>query len=181
MLLLNYRPDITGGAENVIAILFDMNKLWEEFVYRRLKREELNFVFQIKRQQSENFWKLESSKHNKTIRPDIVIKVNEETIVLDTKWKIIEDLLPDDDDLKQMYIYNLFWNCNGSILLYPSAKENCVHGDYNDYRKKGEIWTRCTVQTLNILDNENKLDKLLGQRLIEKLIKPASNKTGRNE
>jgi 5-methylcytosine-specific restriction enzyme subunit McrC len=55
MLLLNYCPDITGGTENVIAILFDMNKLWEEFVYRRLKKEESKFSVTIQRQQSENF------------------------------------------------------------------------------------------------------------------------------
>src|SRR5206468_400901 len=56
MLLLNYRPDITGGTENVIAILFDMNKLWEEWVYRRLKKEEQAFEIEVKGQQIKDFW-----------------------------------------------------------------------------------------------------------------------------
>ena len=73
MLLLNYRPDITGGSENIMAILFDMNELWEEFVYRRLKKEENELGIKVQRQQSENFWKPISHVRSKTIRPDVVI------------------------------------------------------------------------------------------------------------
>src|SRR5690606_38672325 len=36
MLLLNYRPDISAGHNHVLAILFKMNDLWEEYIYRQL-------------------------------------------------------------------------------------------------------------------------------------------------
>ena len=55
MLLLNFRPNIARGAENVIAILFDMNKLWEEFVYRRLVKVSSNGI-KVERQQQKDFW-----------------------------------------------------------------------------------------------------------------------------
>lgn len=38
MLILNYSPDIRSGQENMLTLLFDMNKLWEEYIYRMLVR-----------------------------------------------------------------------------------------------------------------------------------------------
>ncbi len=171
MLLLNFRPDITGGTEDVMAILFDMNKLWEEFVYRRLKKEEDETNFTVHRQQSEDFWKCDELSRPKTIRPDIVIRQNNptQTIIVDTKWKMVEDLIPGDDDLKQMYIYNLFWDCVRSILLYPSKVANHNHGDYVDYRDKHKQHTKCSVQTISVFNDEDKLDKCFGSKLIELL------------
>jgi 5-methylcytosine-specific restriction enzyme subunit McrC len=172
MLLLNYRPDITGGAENVIAILFDMNKLWEEFVYRKLKKEETTFAVTVHRQQSEAFWNSKLLYRPKTIRPDIVIKKGSQTTIVDTKWKLVDDLMPGDDDLKQMYIYNLFWECNRSILLYPSSMKDFNHGDYYDYRNKGKLYTKCSIQTVSILDEAKKnLNKNFGGNVLDEILK----------
>lgn len=177
MLLLNYRPDITGGAENVIAILFDMNKLWEEWVYRRLKKEEVLFGITVHRQQSENFWNSPVLSRPKTIRPDIVVKRNNpaQTIIIDTKWKLVDDLIPGDEDLKQMYIYNLFWNCEHSILLYPSTEKNSNTGDYMDYRNKEEHHTKCSLLTVNVLDEFCKLDKNFGTSVLKEVVRVKSN------
>lgn len=160
MLLLNYRPDIKGGSENVIAILFDMNKLWEEFVYRRLKKEETIFNITVHRQQSANFWKADGSYRSKTIRPDIVIKHADETIVLDTKWKILQDLTPSDEDLKQMFVYNLYWDCDRSVLSYPASSVNSNCGQYYDYALPTLFKTKCAVETVCVLGKENWIKKL---------------------
>ena len=167
MLLLNYRPDITGGSSNVIAILFDMNKLWEEFVYRRLKKEETNSDIIVQRQQSADFWKSRLGTTPKTIRPDIVVTHNNEIFVIDTKWKIVKDNKPDDNDLKQMFVYNLFWKSDKSILLYPSAANTSATGDYFDYLRIKEHSTQCCLETINILDDAGKLDRMLGKRIVE--------------
>lgn len=170
MLLLNYRPDITGGNENVIAILFDMNKLWEEFVYRRLKREEIKFGITVHRQQSAEFWKSSSDAWPKKIRPDIVMKKDKSTIIIDTKWKTLDDLIPADDDLKQMFVYNLFWECEKSILLYPSLKGLSGCGDYYDFRKIADHYTQCAIETVNVLDDKNHLDKAFGAKVLGNII-----------
>ena len=169
MLLLNYRPDITGGTENVIAILFDMNKLWEEFVYRRLKKEENHFDIRVQKQQSADFWKTDKLYRPKTIRPDIVITNGKEVIIIDTKWKIVNDLVPADDDLKQMFAYNLFWNCEKSILLYPASQSQSNGGDYYDFREQDSFFTKCAVETICVLDDHQKLDKELGKRILDKI------------
>lgn len=69
----------------------------------------------IKGQQSKPFWE------RKTIRPDIVIGKDDQTYVIDTKWKIIDINKPSDADLKQMYVYNHHWQSKKSMLLYPNG------------------------------------------------------------
>lgn len=171
MLLLNYRPDITGGSENVIAILFDMNKLWEEFVYRRLKKEESCSDIIVKRQQSANFWRPLHANRSKTVRPDIVIEKQGKSTVIDTKWKIMDDIIPDDNDLKQMFVYNLFWECDKSILLYPAVKELSGNGEYHDFRNEQDYYTTCSIETVNILDSNQLLDKSFGEKVLKAIFR----------
>ena len=108
MIILNYSPDIRTGQENMLALLFDMNKLWEEYIYRMLtktKRDDIAVSFQNK----QKFWE------SRTVRPDLVITHTtgelKQTYIIDTKWKILDaaNPKPSDDDLKQMYAYNLYW------------------------------------------------------------------------
>lgn len=163
MLLLNYRPDITGGTENVIAILFDMNKLWEEFVYRRLYKAAADGI-SVSRQNKKDFWYNETHGFYKTIRPDIVVNKNNRQVVVDTKWKIVEDNRPGDDDLKQMFVYNLLWDTDQSILLYPGSQENC-HGSYMHFNlslnkqvdEKNKFFNHCSMAFISLIDKDGKL------------------------
>lgn len=162
MLLLNHRPDITGGSENVMAILFDMNRLWEEWVYRRLKKEEQAFGITVQRQQSKHFWTLEDAQP-KSIRPDIVIKNGDETIVLDTKWKLVQGMTPSDDDLKQMFVYNLHWNCDKSVLLYPALQPNTSLGDYSKFPNAVKEKSGCLIFMASLFsEGSNKIDDSFG-------------------
>ena len=169
MLLLNYRPDVSGGAENVIAVLFDMNKLWEEFIYRRLKKEEASAGVLIKRQQSTNFWKPDGTVKSKSIRPDIVITQGDKNIVIDTKWKVLKGLIPSDDDLQQMFIYNLYWKCDKSILLYPSNFSDSGYGDYHDHNDNKQFSNKCRIEKFMIIENK-KLKENLGGEIIKKVL-----------
>ncbi|MBK8300443.1 MAG: restriction endonuclease [Chitinophagaceae bacterium] len=162
MLLLNYRPDITGGTENVIAIMFDMNELWEEFVYRRLVKS-AGVGVHISRQSRKPFWYNAKDDFHKNIRPDIVITKNGKTIILDTKWKIIDDNRPGDDDLRQMFAYNLLWNAEKSYLLYPGTHEIC-EGSYLHFelsklsgKKDHPFFNDCSLAFIDLLDKERKL------------------------
>ena len=164
MILLNYSPDIKGGDENMIALLFDMNKLWEEYVYRELvsyQDENLKVNFQ----NSDKFWE------NKRIKPDIVItkKVGEdikETFIVDTKWKVIDPRKPADDDLKQMFAYNLYWDSSKSMLLYPSSiPENTSFGTFHKGRK-GE--NKCKLGFIKVM-KERSLNPDLGHEILKLL------------
>ncbi|MDR2582865.1 MAG: McrC family protein [Fibromonadaceae bacterium] len=129
LLLLNYHPDIRGGSNSVLAIMFDMNKLWEEFVYKSLRKHLGNKGYEVKEQVSKLFW--ESRK----IKPDIVIKKDNEYWILDTKWKILDDNAKDinDNDLKQMFVYSLYFDAPKVALVYPtgrSYKNDSIKGGF---------------------------------------------------
>ena len=169
MLLLNYRPDISGGTDHVISLLFDMNKLWEEFIFRRLKREEYAFGISVNRQQKAYFWKQEFSKESKTVRPDILVNYGQKQIIVDTKWKILDGFTPLDDDLQQMFIYNLFWKCDKSFLLYPSNVTESRSGDYHDYNDNSKFLKQCGVMKFMIIEND-KLKSSIGSDIIRAIL-----------
>ena len=106
----------------MLTLLFDMNKLWDEYICRmliRTKRDDIQVNFQNK----------QKFREGRTIRPDLVItKIQDDetdAYIIDTKWKVLDvrNPKPSDDDLKQMYAYNLYWNANISMLLYPSSRQ----------------------------------------------------------
>jgi 5-methylcytosine-specific restriction enzyme subunit McrC len=169
MIILNYSPDIRSGQENMLTLLFDMNKLWEEYIYRMLlrsKRDDITISFQNK----QKFWE------GRTIRPDIVInKKNGETtesFIIDTKWKVLDvnNPKPSDDDLKQMYAYNLYWGAERSMLLYPNSNE--IDEKFGSYWK-GRLETEgneCKVGFVSVLDKDDFLNLEIGSQIIKKLI-----------
>ena len=117
LILLNYMPNLTyQRGNNVFALMFDMNRLWEEYVFIMLKRQLKDYT--VLAQDTKSFW--QSSKSSSTIRPDIVVMNGDECVaVLDTKWKCPDTTKPADADLKQMYVYHDYWNTNRTALVYP--------------------------------------------------------------
>lgn len=130
IILLNYHPDLSPGNQHVLALMFDMNMLWEKFVFKSLQRNAPD-GFEISGQVSKDFWKPETG-YTKTIRPDIVIKKEGKVwAVLDTKWKNIGNSNPSDDDLRQLYAYSRYHGNAPSYLVYPGEQSAVVNGNYN--------------------------------------------------
>ena len=126
IIILNYSPSLNYGSENLLTLLFDMNALWEEYIFRILQKHKKDEE-KVSRQDS--------------IRPDIIFKTEEGTFVIDTKWKIIETNNPSDEDLKQMFVYNLHWDAEKALLLYPKTGQTDssfeeFHYDNLDEKKK---------------------------------------------
>lgn len=86
LLLLNYHPDVKGGSKDVLAIMFDMNLLWEKFVYLSLARSK-EPDWEVEEQVERDFWKKDKNRYYQQLKPDIVIKFGAQRFVLDTKWK----------------------------------------------------------------------------------------------
>ncbi|MDU8886310.1 restriction endonuclease [Yeosuana sp. MJ-SS3] len=164
MILLNYSPDIKGGDENMLALLFDMNKLWEEYVYRVLAKNQDDRL-KVRFQNSDKFWE------NKRIKPDIVLtKTNDEgdkeTFVIDTKWKVIDPKKPGDDDLKQMFAYNMYWNSSKSMLLYPSSNPEVT--SYGSFHKGRDGENKCKLGFIKVM-KEKVLNPNLGNEILSLL------------
>ena len=136
MILLNYSPDLHHGNNHVWTLMFDMNKLWEEFVFVTLRRKLTGFT--VSAQKQENFWKrITPPNYVKHVKADIVVRKNDGTgtFVLDTKWKrpcYDGKIVPSDGDLHQMYVYSkIYQSVQKVALLYPGNREN-VSGNFCD-------------------------------------------------
>lgn len=180
MIILNYSPDIRSGQENMLTLLFDMNKLWEEYIYRMLLRSNWDQT-KVSFQNKQEFWE------TRTIRPDVVIIQKngdkEETYIIDTKWKVLDIIYPkpSDDDLKQMFAYNIYWNAKRSMLLYPNSKSvNESFGDYHKGREEKpherglnfdyDRTNQCKVGFVNVLDENNLLNLNIGDEILQKIL-----------
>ncbi len=166
LIILNYAPNISSGSEQMLALLFDMNSLWEEYVLIRLKQTCQNLDMEVYGQNSKPFW------NGITIRPDIILKKNNEVVlVIDTKWKNIDQSQPSTHDLRQMYVYNDYWKTTKSLLLYPS--NNSDLGIFKNFESiiDGEEYHRhqCALGRISIFNEENKLCEKLGETILSQI------------
>ncbi|MDA3884798.1 MAG: restriction endonuclease [Candidatus Delongbacteria bacterium] len=147
LLLLNYHPDLSNGSNNVLALMFDMNLLWEKFIYTSL-RKNLPDGNSITAQTSKYFWRPNKGSRSKMI-PDIVINkdIKNEAVVLDTKWKNYDDK-PNPDDLRQLYVYHEYYYAQKVALVYP-GNTNIIPGTYYDYNGKELSNKECSVITIS--------------------------------
>lgn len=128
MLLLNYHPDVRHGQQDVLALMFNMDRLWERFVYVSLRKSKLPLFAED--QVSKVFWKPESSRPQH-LRPDILIRHQGQRFILDTKWKCPPNHSPSADDLQQLYAYLKYFQAAKAALVYPSTRSAAaVHGCY---------------------------------------------------
>ncbi|MFC1513461.1 McrC family protein [candidate division KSB1 bacterium] len=163
LIILKYSPDLKGGNENVLAILFDMNRLFEEYIFRELKLQQNNYQIKVKKQIRKPFWE------TRGIRPDILIETKCGNFIIDTKWKLIKGNCPSDDDLKQMFTYNLHYDSTLSILLYPKTKYNdCDKKPFKDDRFNTYY---CKLAFTDLFDENAKLINDLGEKLYNQLLK----------
>ena len=172
LIILNYCPDFQAGNNSVLSIMFDMNSLFEKYVYKSLHKASLQYPYlQVKAQVTKRIWQSPSCR--KSVRPDIVLTDNrtDDVIVLDTKWKKPKTLSPSDDDLKQMYVYNMYYSSPRSFLLYPTTQEEKIHdGDYTSATFAPHINHSCSLWFLEVVTDTG-LQKDIGTKILEKVFK----------
>lgn len=154
LIILNFSPDISSGKEKMLSLLFDMNELWETYILKQLTKISAQYNFEVSGQESKPFW------GNNYLRPDIVLRRNEEVYIIDTKWKRPK-LSASVNDLRQIYTYCRFWDAEKGILLYP-GDSNFDFQDYktDDYSKSEEnepkdIKHQCKLGMVNVFEKNS--------------------------
>ncbi|MCU5529346.1 McrC family protein [Bacillus cereus] len=123
MFIRSYSFEIKCGENILDFMLFDMNKLFEKFIYKTLQKI---YGSRVQAQVTKNYLlkSLESGKQKIMMKPDIVLYNEDSAIILDTKWKVIRSFVS-EADVYQMNAYShSFHNIESSILLYPKSPSN---------------------------------------------------------
>lgn len=130
LLLLNYHPDLQAGRRDVLALLFNMNRLWEGFLLQSLRRYLPGYRASGKIAGGK-YWE---GKIKATLIPDIVIYQDEKPVaILDAKWKRPKNNRPSPADLQQLFTYVGHFAVDRVALLYPgetNAARTPVQGKF---------------------------------------------------
>ena len=172
LIILNYSPDISKGREKMISLLFDMNRLWEEFILIQIRKGLYGTRYSVKGQDSQTFI------GSNYLKPDVVIQHNEDpkkVYIIDTKWKRPTNQSSSASDLRQMYAYNRFWNAKKAMLLYPGDSRGNSFRQFETedfFRENDEtiaITHLCKSGFVSILNENNKLNDSIGKDILELL------------
>lgn len=159
LLLLHYHPDLNKGRNHVLALMFDMNELWEQFVAVSLRKKKGLKVFTQKRKY---FWN-PAEGQRRTIRPDILIEANDTNYVLDTKWKLLTENRPSVEDIRQMYAYHHYFKAEKVALVYP-GEINGISGKYVEIDQSKDSSMECSLIFLPVGEDVKKWQEEIGER-----------------
>lgn len=122
LILFHLTPNVRQGDTPLLALLFDMNTLWERYVAALARRLRLPEI-EVSAQDTVPFWTPDAGAR-RGLRPDLTLRhraTGDVALVVDTKWKIPPARRPSSADLKQMFCYHELYGCHRSMLLYPAT------------------------------------------------------------
>lgn len=163
--LLNNSFSPYHGNELAFALLFDMNLLFENYVYTYLKKE--GGFFHIRAQDKQHHLAYSEDYGRFRLMPDIVI--NDGEIIADTKWKILSEDKNhqgvSQSDMYQLYAYGTkYKNCNFMYLIYPKDKDIDAKS-YNYFKTLDEKNLHLNLIFFDVQNNEFFInEKIKGKR-----------------
>lgn len=119
-------PNVTAGGMPALALLFDMNRLFEGYVTWRMRRTFKDH--QIQAQGPRRYLAVNQAEQEVfQLRPDISVLQGKQVIAIaDAKWKILE---PEERkqgisaaDLYQLTTYAQRYQCQRLALIYPAME-----------------------------------------------------------
>ena len=164
LFLDNYSASLTYGNYNIVSLLFDMNKLFEKYIYTQLKKiYKQNICYQYSKEFLLKDVKTGIKKVN--LKPDMYLKLENFNIVIDTKWKRMDNTSIKESDAYQMNAYlSVLNNTKECIVIYPKCYNNVELNNSFVIRdmERDKIINTKTVDLQLLLDKNN-------DRFIERL------------
>lgn len=116
MIFNEQSPTSVDGTNQMLSLLFPMERVFEDYVAQKLKEQfpEFGIKTQVKAHSLITHTPFNSIVEKKLfqLKPDLHIRVNNRVIIADTKWKLINENLPNkkynisESDIYQMLAYN---------------------------------------------------------------------------
>jgi len=171
MIIKNQAPDLGSGRHDVFALMFDMNRIFEEYVFRRLSLAGKRSSLRVECRDDENrrIWR------TMRLEPDIVARHllddgSERVFILDTKWKCPARGIPDEADLRQVFAYNLYFDSARAILVYPSMPGSIGKADdFHPMASNPGHRHSCELYYANLFGADGRLNDAFAYDLIERM------------
>ena len=131
--LLNKSFTTFSGNNNSRALLFSMEKVYESYVAKHLKKILGEDGWNVS-SQDRGYYLFTEPRLQFALIPDIVCKRGERTIIMDTKWKKLVNNERinygiSQSDMYQMYAYSKKYKASEIWLLYPLNDEMKEHSE----------------------------------------------------
>lgn len=173
MFLENSSIDLSKNKFENITLVWDMNKLFEEFIYEILKKNEKNLNCRVYAQKGRKLLVGDTNKKRNTY-VDILIEINNKKVVLDTKYKKLETINDfSNTDVFQVSTYCLLHKANHAILLYPQWTDKKPDKEFflntDNFKKLGRY--KIYFKTINLKHTylEDNICKIIDE--IDKILK----------
>lgn len=151
--LLNKSFTTFSGNNNSRALLFSMEKVYESYVAKHLKKILWEDGWNVS-SQDRGYYLFTKPRLQFALIPDIVCKRGERTIIMDTKWKKLVNNERinygiSQSDMYQMYAYSKKYKTSEIWLLYPLNDEIKEHSEISFNSGDG------TTVNIHFVDLEN--------------------------
>lgn len=164
--LMNKSFSTFSGDTNARALLFPMEKVYESFVAQNMVMILGESGWDVSTQDRKYYLFEEEDRHIFALRPDIVVtRPDGHKIVLDTKWKRLNNNCEanygiSQADMYQMFAYAKKYNTSDIWLLYPVTEEMKNSKDivFHSYGPDGDVTV--SVFFVDVVDIEKSLVKL---------------------
>lgn len=149
LVLSNLSPTGSHGGARNFSLLFDMNVVYERFLTEFIRRYVLNEceglrLYPQSRGRRKHIVRDKAGDGHLELKPDILIEYGDRTLVLDTKWKVLEPSKNERqgvarEDLYQMFGYVKRYPKARAVLLYPKTSHDLRDVDFHtDERSTGQ-------------------------------------------
>ena len=153
-----------SGSTTSRALLFPMESVYESYVAQQMKKILCPNGWDISTQDKQHY--LFQSEKKFALRPDIVMTKGDKTIVMDTKWKRLNNN-PQKNygisqaDMYQIYAYSKKYKANDIWLLYPQNEELKGYENKISFNSEDQdIETKVHVFFVDIANIEESLEQL---------------------
>lgn len=151
LFLKNIFSTLSAGSTSISMMLFDMNNLYELFIYRVAR---MVFGNQATYQMRGNYLLARESDGRKYVglRPDVAIRnAGGGLDLVDAKWKIPKRFAKETDAYQMNAYSSSIRNAGRVFLLYPHVENRDMVGDYRFVDLGGRNRT-LKIRTVNLLD-----------------------------
>lgn len=156
-----------SGSTTSRALLFPMESVYESYVAQQLKKTMCPVGWEVSTQDKGQYLFYTENERKFALRPDIVMTKADKTIVVDTKWKRLNDN-PQKNygisqaDMYQMYAYSKKYKADDIWLLYPLNEEMKEYQDCGLHFNSGDsgIKTQVHIFFVDVANIEESLEQL---------------------